>query len=330
MKMKFSGWTAAVTLVAGAILIQSAQAGDWPQWRGAKRDGKSTDTGLLKEWPADGPKLAWNVTGIGKGYAGVTVVGNRLYTMGDKDDASYIVACNADDGKVLWSTKVGKAGAPGWGGFAGPRCMPTVDGDQLFSVDQWGELVCLSVSDGKEQWRKNYEQDFGAKRPEWGFTESPLVDGDQVVVTPGGSKGAMVALNRKSGAVVWQSKDFTDEAQYSSIIAAEIAGTRQYVQMTMASVAGISPKDGAVLWKVARKGATAVIPTPIVEGDFVYVTSGYGSGCNLFKVSSAGGKFTAEQVYANKVMVNHHGGAVLVGENVYGYSDGKGLTLPEF
>jgi outer membrane protein assembly factor BamB len=307
-------------------------AADWPQWRGPNRDGKSADTGLLKQWPADGPKLAWKATGLGKGYSGVSLVGDRLFTMGDKEDAGYVVAMSEADGKVVWSAKVGQPGAPdapGWS-YPGPRCTPTVNGDLVFAADGWGELVCVSVADGKEQWRKSYTRDFGGKPPTWGFSESPLVDGDQVVVTPGGKDGAMVALDKKTGRVLWQSKDFTDDAHYSSIIAAEIGGTRQYVQLTAASVVGISPKDGAVLWKASRRGNVAVIPTPIVAGNEVYVTSGYGAGCNLFKVASSGDKFSAEQAYANKVMVNHHGGVVKVGDFVYGYSESKGFTCQNF
>ena len=304
---------------------QLCPAGEWPQWRGPNRDGKSTETGLLKEWPQQGPALSWKVNGLGKGYAGISAIGDRLYTMGDKEDGSYLIALSADGGKPLWSTKVGAVGAPGWGGFTGPRCTPTVSGGLVFTVGQWGELVCFNA-DGKQQWAKNYTNDFGSSRPEWGFSESPLVDGDQVIVTPGGKEGAMTALNKKTGEVIWRSKDFKDSAHYSSIIAADIDGLHQYVQLTAANVVGISAKDGSVLWKAARKGATAVIPTPIVDGNFVYVTSGYSIGCNLFKVASADGKFSAEQVYANKTLVNHHGGVVKVGDNLYGYSDGKGFT----
>jgi outer membrane protein assembly factor BamB len=150
------------------------------------------------------------------------------------------------------------------------------------------------------------------------------------VVTPGGKDGAMVALDRKSGKELWRSKDFTDQAAYSSIVIAEIAGVRQYVQLTGSSVVGIAPNDGRLLWQAPRKGQTAVIPTPIVHQDHVYVTSGYGVGCNLFKISKSGDKFSADEVYANKVMVNHHGGVVRVGDHLYGYSDGKGWTCQEF
>jgi outer membrane protein assembly factor BamB len=248
--------------------------------------------------------------------------------MGDKDDAGWIIAASADGGKVLWSTKVGAAGAPGVPGydFPGPRSTPTVDDKLIFALDPWGELICVSAEDGKEQWRKNLVKNLGGTPPTWGYSESPLVDGEQVVITPGGPKGTVAALNKQTGELIWQSSDFTDQAHYSSIIPTEIGGVRQYVQLTSANVAGISAKDGALLWKASRRGNVAVAPTPLVTGNEIYVTSGYGAGCNLFKVSSADGKFSAEQVYANHVMVNHHGGVVQVGDYIYGYSDGKGLT----
>lgn len=314
-------------LLSGSAL---AVAADWPQWRGPNRDDVSTETELLKEWPAGGPRLIWKAADLGLGYAGVSVVGDRLYTAGDNTEASRVLALNTSDGKQIWHTKFGKPGAPGWGGFAGPRATPTVDGDLLFTVNQWGEMVCLQSADGKEVWRKDFTKDFGGERPEWGFSESPLVDGDKVVVTPGGGQGAIVALNKKNGAILWRTKDFTDPAQYSSLITGEIGGVRQYIQLTMASVVGVAAEDGKVLWRAARKGQTAVIPTPIYDSSFVYVTSGYGAGCNLFKISSADKKFSADQVYANHVMVNHHGGVIKVGDFVYGYSDGKGWTCQNF
>ena len=320
-----------VALCACLFSVQ-IQAGDWPQWRGPNRDGKSSETGLLKEWPADGPKLAWKATGLGKGYAGISSAADRLLTMGDKDGTGFVIALDAADGKILWSAKVGQPGAPdapGWS-YPGPRCTPTVNGDLVFALDAWGELICVSAADGKEQWHKSFTKDFGGKPPTWGFSESPLADGDQVVVTPGGKSGAMVALDKKTGRLLWQSKDFTDDAHYSSIIAAEISGVRQYIQLTAASVVGISAKDGVVLWKAARRGNVAVIPTPIVAGNEVYVTSGYGVGCNLFRITSSAGTFSAEQVYANKTMVNHHGGVVKVDDCIYGYSDGKGFTCQNF
>jgi outer membrane protein assembly factor BamB len=191
-------------------------------------------------------------------------------------------------------------------------------------------MVCLQADTGKEVWRKDYTKDFGGACPFWGYAESPLIDGEKVLVTPGGNQGALVALNKKTGAVIWQSKDFTDAAHYSSLIVTELGGVRQYIQLTSASVAGIAASDGKMLWKAPRKGNVAVIPTPIYDDGFVYVTSGYGVGCNLFKVTPNTGQFSAEQVYANKVMANHHGGVIKIGDYVYGYSEGKGWTCQNF
>jgi hypothetical protein len=310
--------------------IPASASAEWFQWRGPNRDGKSPDTGLLKEWPAGGPPLAWKAAGLGSGYSSVSVSGSRLFTMGDKAESSYVLALNRADGKPLWSTQVGKAGAPGWGGFGGPRCTPTVDGNLIYAVDQWGDMICVEAATGKEQWRKNYAKDFGAGLPEWGFSESPLVDGDKVVLFPGGAAGAMVALNKKTGAMIWKSTDFKDGAQYSSITVVEIGGVRQYLQLTMDNLAGIAASDGKLLWKAKRKGATAVIPTPIYADNHVYVTSGYGIGCNLFKIASSGSAFTAEQVYANKNMIDHHGGVVMVGDYLYGHSDPNGWVCQNF
>jgi outer membrane protein assembly factor BamB len=174
------------------------------------------------------------------------------------------------------------------------------------------------------------KKDFGGTMPGWGYAESPLVDGNKVVCTPGGSQGAIVALDKNSGAVLWRSQDFTDNAQYSSLVPAEIGGVRQYIQLTGRSVVGVSAADGKLLWRASRRGDVAVIPTPIYKDGFVYVTSGYGVGDNLFQISASGGKFTIKEIYSNKVIVNHHGGAILVGDCVYGYSDSKGWTCQDF
>jgi outer membrane protein assembly factor BamB len=320
-----------LTVLLGHSLCQalSAASVDWPQWRGPNRDGLSTDHGLLKDWPKEGPPLLWKTTGLGAGFSGVSVSGPRIYTMGDKGDANYVLGLSRAEGKILWSARLGKAGAPGWGGFAGPRATPTVDGELVFALGQFGDVICVKAQDGTAVWRKHLTTDFGGPLMEWGFSESPLVDGEQVLFTPGGPNGTVVALNKQTGDLIWQTKDWTDNAHYSSIILAEIDGVRQYIQLTDKSLAGVAPKDGKLLWKVARKGSTAVIPTPIYADRQVYVSSGYGTGCNLFKVAK-GSPFTATQVYANKVLENHHGGVVKLGEFLYGYSENKGWTCQNF
>jgi outer membrane protein assembly factor BamB len=320
---------ATFVLLLITLSLAHAAPGDWAQWRGPNQDGLSTETGLLKAWPAGGPPLMWKATGLGAGYSTVAVVGKRVFTLGEKGERSEVIALNREDGKPLWRTELGKAGAPGWGGFAGPRCMPVVDGDLLFAVGQYGQMACLDTATGKERWRKDYQKDFEAPLPEWGFSGMPLVDGDRVILAVGGPQGHLVALNKTSGAVLWQSKEFTDSIHYSSPIVLEIGGVRQYVQLTETSVAGIAAADGKLLWRAARKGATAVIPTPIYHDNHVYVTSGYGIGCNLFKITAAGGAFTAEQVYANKIIENHHGGVIRLRDHIYGHSEKGGWTCQE-
>jgi outer membrane protein assembly factor BamB len=310
----------------GSIL--SAGADDWPQWRGPNRDGICAETGLLKQWPSGGPRLAWKAQGLGNGYSTLAVVGERIFTVGETGDSSSVIALNAADGQLKWSAKLGKAGA--MGGYIGPRGAPTVDGELVFALGQFGELACFEVSTGKERWRKHLVKDFGGTSPNWGFAESPLIDGGKVMVTPGGSDGTVAAMDRNTGALAWRSKEWTDLPHYSSLIVADIGGVRQYVQLTAEHVAGVAAADGKLLWKASRRGQTAVIPTPIYHDGFVYVTSGYGIGCNLFKIVANSGKFGAEQVYANKVMANHHGGVIRIGDFLYGHSDGKGWTCQDF
>lgn len=299
---------------------------EWPQWRGPIRDGLSRETGLLKQWPAGGPPLAWKADKIGEGYSGVAIANGKIFTAGDGRDSSFLHALDLD-GKLVWSVKLGKPGEPG--GYIGPRATPTVDGSRVFMLGQNGDLVCYEAADGKEVWRKNLSKHFNGEVGGWGYSESVLVDGGNVICTPGGAKGTMVALKKETGALVWRTANWTDSAEYVSPVIATIAGVKQYVQLTGKSVAGVAP-DGKVLWRATRKGSTAIIPTPVVKDDLVFVTSGYGVGGNLFRVAKSGNDFKTEEVYANKAMVNHHGGVILLGDHIYGYSDGKGWTCQNF
>ncbi len=309
----------AVVFLCSALATFAAANTDWPQWRGPQRNGISTETGLLKEWPTNGPTLAWKATGLGAGFSSVSVVGDQIVTAGDFADSSYIVALKKSDGAVAWKAKLGKTG----GGPAGPRSTPTVADGLVYQLGQHGELVCVQASDGTEVWRKHLAKDFGGAWGGWLYSESVLVDGDKLICTPGGKQGTLLALNKKTGEVIWRCKDWKDNAEYSSAIVEKIGGVQQYIQFTGNSVAGVSANDGQLLWRAERAGRTATVPTPIYRKGYVYVTSGYGVGCNLFEVTASDGTFQTKQVYANQNMVNHHGGVVLVDRYVYGYSDGK-------
>jgi outer membrane protein assembly factor BamB len=314
------------------VLGGVAVAADWPQWRGPNRDDVSKEAALLKSWPKDGPKLLWTVTDAGVGYSAPAVVGDRLYTQGAEGDKEFIYALDLKTQKKAWSTEVGPLFTNGYGD--GPRGTPTVDGDLTFSIGGQGNLICVKTATGDKVWSKSLQKDFGgAMMSGWGYTESPLVDGDQLVCTPGGAKGALVALNKKTGELIWQSNEFIDKAAYCSVVVSEGCGVRQYVQMTGESVVGVDPKDGHKLWQYARKGQTAVIPTPIVSGNYVFVTSGYGIGCNLLELGKVNDKIEVKEVYHkdadNKRITNHHGGVVLLDGYLYGFSDGKGWTCQE-
>jgi outer membrane protein assembly factor BamB len=309
-------------------LALTSPAQDWPSWRGPNHDGLSRETGLLKAWPAAGPKLAWKATGVGGGFSSVAVAGNRIYTMGDGPGDLFVHALDRATGKIAWSAKAGQPG--GHKGYPGPRSTPTVDGDAVYVLTQNGDLICLDLATGAPRWKKNVETDFGGRMMSgWRWSESPLVDGDKVVVVPGGSQGAVVALNKKTGAMVWRTKELTDAAAYASLVPVEIGGARQYLVFTGASVAGVAAADGKVLWRHDRAGKTAVIPDPVYQDGLVFVTSGYNIGCNLFKISGGGNAFKAEQLYANTGMAVHHGGIVLVGGHVYGGSGRGDLTCME-
>jgi outer membrane protein assembly factor BamB len=297
---------------------------DWPQWRGADRTDRSSETGLLKRWPEGGPKRVWLFREGGLGYSGFSVVKGRLFTMGARGNQEFLIVLNAEDGKELWATPVGGTYDNNWGD--GPRSTPTVDGDRVYVLGAKGDLVCAAVADGKVLWKTTAAK-FGGAIPGWGYCESVLVDGDQVVFTPGGAKGSMVSLDKLAGKPVWQSKDFTEAPHYSSMIPVDHNGAHQFVQLTPTALVGINSKDGAVLWRSPWNGKVAVIPTPIFHDGHVYITSGYGVGCKLVKV---GANNEATDVYVNKVMKNHHGGVILVGDHLYGYSDGPGWVCQDF
>jgi outer membrane protein assembly factor BamB len=310
-------------------VAMSAAPGDWPQWRGPDRTDVSRETGLLTTWPKEGPRLLWTFDRAGIGYSGPAIVAGKLYTLGARGDTEYVLAIDSKTGQELWSTKIEPVFSNGWGD--GPRSTPTVDGDLLVALGAGGELVCVETAAGKIRWQVNLQKDLGGHMmTSWGYTESPLVDGDQVVCTPGGGQGTFAALDKKTGRLLWRSKELTDPAAYSSMIVAEVGGVRQYINMTGRGVAGVAADDGRLLWhSPLGANGTAIVPTPIFYADHVYVTSGYGAGCGLLKLGPDGKSTTAEEIYANKTLKNHHGGVVQLGDYVYGYSDGEGWVCQD-
>lgn len=307
-----------LTVVAAAGLQLSLNAEDWPRWRGTDHSGQCKETGLLAKWPADGPKKAWTNKDVGLGYSSFAIANGTLYTMGLRGDDEQVIALDASSGRELWATAVGQRYKNGWGD--GPRATPTVDGNRVYAMSGNGDLQCLDAKSGRSVWKSSMTE-LGGKRPTWGFSESVLVDDGKVICTPGGKKGAMAAFDKNSGRLLWQTKDWTDGAQYSSVVPATIHGKKQYIQLTQKSLVGIDPANGDVIWQSPWNGRTAVVPTPIIKGNEVYIASGYGVGCKKVSVGRDG---SVKDVWVNKVMKNHHGGVVLVGDHLYGYSDGPG------
>ncbi|MSU25473.1 MAG: polyvinylalcohol dehydrogenase [Opitutus sp.] len=301
-----------------------AAGSDWPQWRGPDRSDVSTETGLLKSWPTGGPKRVWLFENAGHGYSAPAIVGGKYFTLGTRSGSEILLVLDATTGQELWTAKLGGILDNDWG--EGPRGTPAVDGDRVYALSGRGDLACISASNGKILWQATMKS-LGGHIPKWGYSESVLADGAHVLCTPGGAQGTVAALDKLTGKVVWQSKDITEPAHYSSIVPAQINGQPQLVQRNEKSIFGLSPKDGNLLWQTSFPGSTAVIPTPIVRGNEVYVTAGYGSGSKLVRIGAAN---QVTVVYENKVIKNHHGGVVLVGDHVYGHCDPAGWVCQDF
>lgn len=302
-------------------------AADWPQWRGPKRNGLCTETGLLSRWPQSGPKQLWKITGLGKGYSSVSIIDGKLFTMGQRPNEEggrdqVIIAYDLETQKELWTATVGRPHKDG------PRCTPTVDGELLYAIGTDGDLVCVESATGNERWRKSFARDFrGRMMSGWKFSESPLVDGNKLVCTPGGSRATIVALDKNTGETIWKSavpqlgRKGRDGAGYSSPVISRACGVRQYVQMLGRGLVGVSADNGKFLWGSNRvANSTANISTPIVGGDYVFGSSAYGTGSVLLKLHKNGGKIRAEEVYFlnERTFQNHHGGMVKVGKHIYG------------
>ena len=296
-------------------------AGDWPCFDGSARDNVSRETGLLKSWPANGPTLAWQVTGLGEGYASVSVADGLVYTMGNAKSGEAVTALDLETGKVVWQQKTGAPSELQMGN--GPRGTPTYDAGQIFALGGNGDLTCLDAQTGKQTWRKNILQEFGGNNIRWGISESVLIDGDRLICTPGGSNGTIVALNKTNGKPLWRAMvPGKSPAGYSSAIVAEVGGIRQYVQFLHIGVVGVRADTGEFLWgNDGSANGTANCSSPLFADNMVFSASGYGKGGAMVKLAAKGRKVEATPGYHTNKMESHHGGMVLLDGHVYGSSD---------
>jgi outer membrane protein assembly factor BamB len=317
----------AFILATVAIRAQST-AFDWPQWRGPERNGISKETGLLKEWPRSGPALSWSAAMLGAGYGSVAVAGDRVWVQGMRNRQSVVTSLNRADGKATWVRIIGPAGENDRG--SGPRGTPTVDGDRLYALTENGDLACLRVADGTVVWQRNILKDFGGQNIGWLISESPLVDGNLVIVTPGGRSNGMAALDKMTGKTVWTTKELGDDAGYASPIAADVQGIRTVMTLTSNAAVGVRISDGKLMWRYTGvANSTANITTPVYSDNKVFFTSAYGTGGVLLGLRASGQEVKAQEIYFTREMQNHHGGVVLVNGYLYGFNNSI-LTSLEF
>ena len=315
------------------ILSLAGLASDWPQWRGPQRDGISRETGLLQEWPKEGPKLLWQLPNIGEGYATPAVVGARVYLLSNRGlENESIQALSVEDGKTLWSTRLGNVGGPDQQpSYPMARSTPTVDGDRIYALGSDGDLASLETATGKLIWHKNLRTDFEGKPGKWAYAESPLIDGDVLVATPGGAGATLIALNKKTGAVIWKSAvPGGDAAAYCSAIAIEAAGHKQYVQFLDKGVVGVDAKTGQFLWRYVKTSTgPANIPTPVEHDGYVYTANARRFGGGLVQLHATSEGISAEEVYFERDAPNTLGGQILLDGYLYG-TNPKGMVAAEF
>ena len=301
---------------------------DWPRWRGPNGDGISAETGLLKTWSGEGPPIAWSSRGLGRGYSSIVIHDGRIFSMGKTSGGVSMICVSAKDGSPIWETALGSG--------KDPNCTPTVDPESglVFGLTIEGTLVCLSCDDGREIWRKDYASDFGGEMMSmWGYSESPLVDEDRLICTPGSNRGVMAALDKKTGRVLWTTSMAGGKAGYASPVISHGGGVKQYVTLVGQGLIGVRASDGKMLWHYPRiANKTANVPTPVIHGDLVFGSSGYSDGGSaLLRLSNAGRnqvRFSEVYYKSNSEVQNHHGGMIRIGDHVYmGHGHNNGFPL---
>ncbi len=335
--------TLLIGALSWAVLLSSALADDWPQWQGPERNAISKERGLLQEWPKEGPPLAWKITGLGGGDGGPSIAAGRIFGMSNRGDEEVVWALSGTDGKTVWVTRLGPAFKQQMPqSKEGPGCTPTVDGERLYVEGLGGDIACLQASDGKILWQRSLTRDFGGRAPTWSYRESPLVDGEKVVFTPGGKDAILVALDKVTGNTIWKSQvpgsDDGDAgggppgfgggsgAAYASAIAIDFDRQREYVQLTAKALIGVAASDGKFLWRYDRPANRMGIncTTPIYHDGEVFASSAYGAGGGLVRLSKeANGRVKTGEVWFQRKLQNHHGGVILLDGCLYGANGGN-------
>lgn len=308
---------------------RSAPAGhDWPQWRGPDRTGVSSETGLLKSWPGGGPRLIWEIEGLGEGDSSPVTSGRSLLILGTRGNDSFLFCRDRATGDPLWERKLGRKRVNI--NNPGPSSTPVVDGDRVYALSGLGALICARLIDGELLWQLDLLRDLHGEENGWGFTESPLVEGGKLILSPGGREGTIVALDKTTGETLWRSRGMKERGSYASAIAADVGQLRVVIHFTRAAGVGVDAANGNLLWRYAAPAnRTANASTPIFHDNSVFYSSDYGTGAGLLQLSPVDRRILTREAWFTRHMRNHFGGVVLIDGYLYG-SSGSVLTCMDF
>ncbi|MHC4532770.1 MAG: PQQ-binding-like beta-propeller repeat protein [Planctomycetota bacterium] len=314
-------------LTLSLILTSMANSADqesfWPQFHGPNRDNISTEKGLLKKWPKNGPELLWTAKGLGHGYSSMSIANGMMYTASSIGKDTVIIALNLE-GSILWQVKNGKAFT---GDRPGTRGTPTIDGDRLFHQSPHGNLICLDAKTGDRIWELNIIEKYKSKIPNWALAESLLIDGDHLISSPGGPQTYMVALNKNTGSVVWKSPSTGELAGYASPTLVEYKGLRIIITLTLKGMIGVNADTGELLWHVKHESyADENVLMPIFHDGEVFIST-LKAGSVKWKVNVKDGKVSLEELWRTDELDNHHGGIILLNGNLYGTSTFRNRNL---
>jgi len=301
--------------------IASQRAGEWPCFHGSDRTNLSDETGLLKAWDEKGPSLLFTISGLGEGYSSTAIAGGVIYTAGSTGNQSFLYAFDLN-GKLIWK----KPNGPAWSvtvswasSYNGPRSTPTCDNGVVYHLSEAGRLSAFRAKTGESIWSRDLPKEFNAKMPMYGYAESVLIDGDNLYVRTGGSKGYQVCLNKRTGATIWTSGDIPGGYGYNSMVIKDFGGFRQIIGATNTCYYSLDARTGRLLWKTDFINQYEINCTDaIVFNDYVFLTSGEGKGCMMIKIKKSGNGIATEKVWETKLMDNYHGGVILYNGNLYG------------
>jgi outer membrane protein assembly factor BamB len=294
---------------------------EWPSFHGLYRNNKSTETGLLKEWPEKGPELLWTVSGLGKGYSSVSIAEGYLYTAGVIEDQTVVIAFDLN-GKPVWKKVNGQSWETTMSharAYTGSRSTPTYDDNLVYFINDLGRLTAFNYRTGEEIWFIELREFFDAEIPEYGYSESIHINGDYLYCNPAGKKGFIVCLKKKNGNLIWANTEIPGTVGFSSPIIAEFGGYHQIINMTSNCVYGVDTKTGKLLWTVEYENQRSNnVTDPIFYNGYVFASSGYGKGSILIKLTTSGKEIIPETVWQTTLMDNHHGGVILYDGFLYG------------